>query len=625
MAPSLKETVAGMTPERRIRFVRSMPPETLAEMLKGAWWWTSRPEQVPPPGEWLIYLILSGRGFGKTRSGSEWIVERAMKHPVDSSGAPTERLVIGETISDTRTILLGGPSGIIRVLEREGIAYHYTKSPKPQIIIKETGSIIHAAGAETADVGRGFNLADVWMDEMCIAKGQLIATKRGRVKVPVEKIREGDQVLTRDGYKRVLHAWKSGSNVPTALIKCSGRELRCTFNQKLLTDRGWKKVEELNLNDIIHLQGRRKGNWVRRPLDSIGYSPSSDVYDLEVEDAHEFVASGFVVHNCKWPHPRESWFEGIMPALRASLPGDHPRAYVTTTPKPMPILREWVSRDDGSVIVVRGSTFDNATNLSPLILEALKKEYDGTSIGRQELYGELLDDMVGKLFSQTDINMSRVNKAPDLQRVVVSVDPGLTGEDDETGIVVVGADKAGDWYVLADLSAKGVGREAAMKVWRAFIEHKADKVVVETNLGKKWMIESFTSAYTELVRDVDNPLILPPMTSPPIAQVDAKVGKLLRAQPVGMRCEQGRLHFVGTFPVLEAQCVDYDPNDRESPDRLDALVHGCRYHLGMEKKAVSISSAVSLEEKRLGQNTPTGMGGMFGYPGMAPQGMDVWP
>jgi hypothetical protein len=103
-------------------------------------------------------------------------------------------------------------------------------------------------------------------------------------------------------------------------------------------------------------------------------SAPAKVYDLTIDGQPEFFAGGLLVHNCvKWRTPRRSWYEGIMPSLRADLVGDHPRAFVTTTPKPIDLIQEWLKRDDGTVHLMRGSTFDNQANLSALVIQELKR------------------------------------------------------------------------------------------------------------------------------------------------------------------------------------------------------------------------------------------------------------
>lgn len=290
----------------------------------------------------------------------------------------------------------------------------------------------------------------------------------------------------------------------------------------------------------------------------------------------------------KWKYPRRAWIEGIMPSLRADLVGDHPRAFVTTTPKPIDILQEWTARNDGSVHIIRGSTFDNKGNLSRLVIEELRRRYEGTAIGKQELYGEIIEAFDGALFSRLDIEDNRVFEYPaEPVATVVGVDPSLTGEDDEMGIVVASRDRDKHIYILADRSIMAVGRAAALEAWRAVAEFGADKLVVEENLGKKWMQQVFTDAYVELTKQG----MFPEQTKPPLVRVDARVGKRTRGEPVAMRCEQGRLHIVGHMKELEDQMATFTAwGQRESPDRLDALVHACRWLMDGEKKEARITS-----------------------------------
>jgi len=456
MGLSLQDRVALLPVDQRQAWLAQQPEYIINEILRGEWWWVARPEQIPPDGDWFVCLALAGRGYGKSRSGSEWIVERAIKHPYDSRGTPTEWLVIAETLSDARTICMEGPAGILQVLDRRKIRHRYKMSPRPMVLFP-SGSKIYTEGADDPDVGRGYNSSGAWLDE-------------------------------------------------------------------------------------------------------IG----------------------------KWKYPRRAWYEGIMPSLRADLMGDHPRAFVTTTPKPIDILQEWVSRDDGTVHVIRGSTFDNAANLSSLVIAELRRRYEGTAIGRQELYGEIIEAFDGALFSRLDIEDNRVDDLPDdIVATVVGVDPSLTGEDDEMGIVVVCRDRNKHMYVLADRSIMAVGREAALEAWRVVAEFGADKLICEENLGKRWMHEVFNDAYFELVGQG----MFHTDTRPPFVRVDTKIGKRTRGEPVAMRCEQGRLHMVGRMQKLEDQMVTFVNWGRnESPDRLDALVHACRFLMDGEKKEVRIAS-----------------------------------
>jgi len=238
--------------------------------------------------------------------------------------------------------------------------------------------------------------------------------------------------------------------------------------------------------------------------------------------------------------------------------GDKPRIIVTTTPRPTSLIRSLANRTDGSVAVTRGSTFDNANNLAPSALADLKIRYEGTRLGRQELYGEIIDEVDGALWTNVLLDETRVQDAPPLIRIVVAIDPAVTSrpDSDETGIVVAGVTSDGHYYVLEDVSLRAGPDAWARKAVEAYYRWKADRVIGEGNNGGD-MIEA-------LLRQVD-PLI-------PYKKVTATRGKLLRAEPVASLYEQNRAHHVGSFSALEDQMTNYTPLADFSPDRLDALV-----------------------------------------------------
>lgn len=249
-----------------------------------------------------------------------------------------------------------------------------------------------------------------------------------------------------------------------------------------------------------------------------------------------------------------------------------PRMVITTTPRNVIHVRNLMNRahSDGGVIITRGSTSENAANLSEAALAELHSRYGGTRLGRQELDGELLLDIDGALFNYSWIEHARVEVPPQLLRTVVAVDPAGTASktSDETGIIVVGAGVDGHDYVLADLSAKLAGAAAAHAVWRTFIAYQADEVVIEgTNL---WMLDVLQDAYTEAADGE----MLPVGIAPVVTVGTYNRAKAVRAEPVAARYEQGRVHHVGEFPILEEQLCAWAPGARDSPDRLDALVHG---------------------------------------------------
>ena len=256
--------------------------------------------------------------------------------------------------------------------------------------------------------------------------------------------------------------------------------------------------------------------------------------------------------------------------------GDKPRTIITTTPRPVPLIRQLVAKEDGTVKVIRGSTFDNAANLAPSALVELQARYNGTRLGRQELYGEILDDVEGALWTRGVIDRNRLESAPALARIAVSIDPAVTNtkDSDETGIIVVGSDAAGNGYVLADYSFKGSPNDWAQKAVAVFREHKADSILVEVNQGGDMV--------TAVLRQVDMSL--------PIQEVRAHVGKKLRAEPVAAMYEQGRIKHVGEFDKLEEQMTSWTPDSADSPDRLDAMVQGFSHLIGTSSAASYFSA-----------------------------------
>ncbi len=236
--------------------------------------------------------------------------------------------------------------------------------------------------------------------------------------------------------------------------------------------------------------------------------------------------------------------------------GDRPRTIITTTPRPTKAIKDLSKRDD--VLLIRGATFDNAANLSEVALAEMRHRYEGTRLGRQELYGEIIDDVEGALWTRDVIEANRVSETPPLVRVVVGVDPAVTsGENsDMTGIVVAGVTADGHYYILEDISMRGSPDEWARRVVDAYHRHQADRIIGETNNGGD-MIEI-------LLRQVDSTISY--------KKVTATRGKLIRAEPVSALYEQHRAHHAGGFPELEDQMCNWTPDSGESPDRMDAMV-----------------------------------------------------
>lgn len=239
--------------------------------------------------------------------------------------------------------------------------------------------------------------------------------------------------------------------------------------------------------------------------------------------------------------------------------GENPQCVITTTPKPQPLLQQLLKRDD--VVTTRGTTFENADNLAESSLSLLKERYEGTTLGRQELYAEIIDKLDGALWSTQLIEKSRVKKLPDLQKIIVSIDPAVTSgaNSDETGITVVGKTENSEYYVLDDQSGKMSPESWGRKAIEMFHKWDADYIVAEVNNGGD-LVE-------RLLKTIDS--------SVKYKSVVATRGKLVRAEPIASLYEQGRVHHMGVFPELESQMCTYTgERTRPSPDRLDALVWG---------------------------------------------------
>ena len=270
-------------------------------------------------------------------------------------------------------------------------------------------------------------------------------------------------------------------------------------------------------------------------------------------------------HHYAWCDEPASWtdarkgdvldtaWNNLMLGLRL---GRSPRCVATTTPKPLALVRTLLGRP--TTVVTKGSTYDNLDNLAPSFRAEVLAAYEGTRIGRQELLGELLEDVEGALWTLALLDENRVTEAPDMRRIVIGVDPsgGSGADNDEQGIIVAGLGVDNEVYVLADRSCKLSPNGWASRAVGAFHEFAADRVVAEVNYGGA-MVES-------TIRQVSKTV--------PIKVISASRGKVQRAEPVAAAYEQGRVHHVGAMAKLEDQLTMWTPADGTSPDRLDALV-----------------------------------------------------
>ena len=404
-------------------------PERLR--LKYAWELYARESQMPPPGDWDTWLILAGRGFGKTRTGAEWV-----RAQVENNQAGRIALV-ARTIPEAQSVMIEGESGIINVSPPWNQPIY---EPSKRKLTWPNGAFALAFSSHEPDQLRGPQFDAAWCDELA-----------------------------------------------------------------------------------------------------------------------------------SWEYPNESW-DNLAFALRL---GHRPRSVVTTTPKPIEIVRSLPNRP--GVHVTRGSTYDNQDNLPPTLFTQLIDQYDGTSIGRQEIYAELIDEDENALWKREWIEKARLSGYPPIARIVVSVDPAMSSKptSSETGIVVVGADMHREHaYVLADESARLTPQGWALRTVHLFDKFGATRIIAEDNAGGDLVRSTLKAAVPRTL---------------PYKGIKARSGKRIRAEPVAALYEQGRVHHVGRFPKLEDQMCTWTPDrgPSYSPDRADALVHAIT-ELMLERNPVKI-------------------------------------
>tara|TARA_R110000850_G_scaffold6589_3_gene25423 strand:- start:1264 stop:2664 length:1401 start_codon:yes stop_codon:yes gene_type:complete len=290
-------------------------------------------------------------------------------------------------------------------------------------------------------------------------------------------------------------------------------------------------------------------------------------------------------HSFIWMDELAAWrrmetFDQAMFGLRL---GKSPKVFISTTPKPKPLIKKLYARamntHDLDVVVTTGSSERNSSNLAPGVIEELREMYSGSQLGRQELDGVLLEELEGALWTRKDIDSMRYDLMPTLLdpdfyflRIVIGVDPATTNKEgsDETGIIVaaLGSDKRG--YVLADYSGKYSPAAWGLKVAQAFKIWQADSVVAEVNQGGEMVAHVLEGADKNM----------------PVKMVHASRGKLARAEPVAQKYEQGKISHVGRAVLkadgtkndghldnLEDQMCTWERlSATYSPDRIDALV-----------------------------------------------------
>ena len=289
----------------------------------------------------------------------------------------------------------------------------------------------------------------------------------------------------------------------------------------------------------------------------------------------------------------ESVWDMMMMGLRF---GKRPLVLCTTTPLPTKWLKDLLATETTRAVTV--STYANIDNLAPTFRNVVLSKYEGTRLGLQELYGEVLEDIEGALWTWEMIENNRPIAHidhKDMDRVVVAIDPAGTSSKkrDETGIVVIGV-MGDNFYVLADHSGHYTPDGWASEAWRAYDLYQADLIIAEKNYGGEMVLSTLRNVRKDGKVDL----------------VHSRRGKVLRAEPIVGLYEQERVHHVRAFVELEQQMTEWVPDMHDSPDRVDALVHGITaLNTKLGPAQIAVPSGVPLR----GGPGSRQIGGLFGY------------
>lgn len=382
---------------------------------------SARPEQLPPPGDWYVWMILAGRGFGKTRAGAEFIRQSIQR------GDMQRAILVGATASDVRDVMIEGESGLLACCERAKFGVTY--NPSKRKLSFANGAVAYAYSADVPGRLRGPQNDGFWADELA--------------------------------QWRYHDAW-----------------VQMQFGTRL---------------------------------------------------------------------------------------GDRPRGVVTTTPRPVKLVRDQLALvPSGEVVITRGSTYDNRDNLAPRFFTQVIRKYEGTTLGRQELMGELVEDVEGALWVRRMIDAHRVtpDQVPPLVKIATAVDPATTyGENsDATGLATVGRGVDGDYYVFDIRGLRVAPHHWASEAIRDHDRFEANEIVAESNQGG------------EMVRETINSAAGVGRIRPRVRLIHASRGKQVRAEPVVSLYEQKRVHHVGSFASAEDEMCSF-PISGDNDDQVDALVH----------------------------------------------------
>jgi len=375
----------------------------------------------------------------------------------------------------------------------------------------------------------------------------------GKTRAGVEWVRQ----QVKKGHKRIAAIASTNSDILRVMIKGESGFLNVCYSGdknskgKLIGYPHWSPTKRT-------LSWHKDGDHTKPEIATVEFFSSEEPERLRGPQYECIWADELAA----WNNAEDTW-DMAQFGLRL---GKHPRVCVTTTPKSTALVRRLLK--DPKTKVTTGSTFDNSGNLAPSFLENVKAQYEGTRLGRQELYAEVLTENEGALWTADMIDACQIDRdeVPDLERIVVSVDPAVTSntESDMTGMVVAGIDINGIGYVLGDYTFRGSPEAWASKAIDLYHYWGASRIVYESNQGKDLI--------PTVMRTID--------TNIPLRGVHASSAKIARAEPVSSLYERDKVKHVrnpqdegASLVELETQMTTFEPlGKQKSPDRYDALV-----------------------------------------------------
>ena len=375
----------------------------------------------------------------------------------------------------------------------------------------------------------------------------------GKTRAGVEWVRE----QVKQGKRRIAAVASTNSDILRVMVKGESGFLNCCSPH----DKTYKGV---NMGFPEFSPTKRTLTWYKDGDPKKGTLAEVEFYSAEEPErlrGPQFECM-WADELAAWNKDEETWDMGQF-CLRL---GKHPRVCVTTTPKSTKLVRRLLK--DPKTFITTGSTFDNAANLADTYLTAVKTQYEGTRLGRQELYAEILTENEGALWSADMIDACQIDREdlPEMVRKVVSLDPAVSAntESDNTGLIVAGIDAEGIGYILGDYTFKGMPEAWARKAIELYHRFECDRVVYETNQGKDLI--------PTVLRTIDENI--------PLKGVHASKSKNARAEPVSALYERGKVKHVrnpedlsASLNELETQMTTWEPMGKhKSPDRLDAMV-----------------------------------------------------